>query len=119
MRLLLVLVFALTGCASMQPTPDEWTGNERLAFGLSVAAHSLDAGTTMAADWDRCSEANPIIGSEPSDAAIIALKFAAVGFGYWLHNSPKIDDVAAARYSFASAVIIGAIGIRNSRQDCY
>lgn len=120
MKLLLTIVLViLSGCASMRPNPDEWTDRERLAYGLSVAAHAADAGTTIAADWDKCSERNPILGSQPSDASIVAFKFAVLGFGYWLHNSPKIDDVAAARYSFASAVIIGAIGIRNSRQDCY
>ncbi len=116
---LAIALVMLSGCASMRPNADEWTDKERLAFGLSIAAHTLDAGTTIAADWDRCGEMNPILGSEPSDASIVAFKFAVLGFGYWLHNSPKIDDVAATRYSFASAVIIGAIGVRNSQQDCF
>ena len=115
---LAIALVMLTGCASMRPNPDEWTDKERLAFGLSIAAHTLDAGTTIAADWDRCGEMNPILGSEPSDASIIAFKLAAIGFEYWLYNSPN-PTWATHHYGFTSAIVIGAVGIHNSQQDCF
>lgn len=94
----------------------EWTKQEKLAFGLSVAAHMLDLGSSLASD-DRCVENNLILGKNPSDAALIGVKVIAIGFEYWLYSHPGINN--AHWFGYTSAAIHGYYGASNLRNDCY
>lgn len=96
----------------------EWTKNERIAFTLSTAAHLLDLGSSLASD-ERCVERNPILGENPSDAALIGVKVLAIGFEYWLYSSPRFSHSNAHWYGYASAIIHAHVAIGNLRNNCY
>lgn len=96
----------------------EWTRNERIAFALSTAAHMLDLASSVLSD-ERCIERNPILGESPSNAALIAVKVAAIGFEYWLYSSPRLAHSNAHWYGYTSAIIHGHVAIGNFRNDCY
>jgi len=121
MRALLpaVALLALCGC-SLAPNRDEWTDQERVAFGLSTTAHIADLGTTMSAlDGGRCSEANPLLGGAPSDATLIAVKALAIGLEYAYYNSPASRGEHSHWLGYVSAAVVGSIVVWNLNQDCY
>lgn len=121
MKLLLAVVLViLSGCASLRPNPDEWTDKERLAFSLSTAAHLADLGTTMAAlDSGRCTELNPLLGSNPSNGSLIAVKALAIGLEYAFYNSEASRGPHSHWLGFVTATIIGGVTIHNLQQSCY
>lgn len=96
----------------------EWTRAERRAFTLSVLAHSLDLASSLASD-ERCVERNPLLGSHPSDGALIATKLLALGFEFWLYSSPRFRHAPTHMYGYTSALIHGAVAASNFRNDCY
>lgn len=96
----------------------EWTKQERIAFGLSLAAHLLDLGSSLASD-ERCVEKNPLLGTNPSNGALIGTKAIAIGFEYWLYNSPRISSKNTHWFGYTSAIIHGAVGLSNLQNDCY
>jgi len=117
---LAIALVMLSGCASMRPNADEWTDQERVAFGLSTTAHLADMGTTMAAlDGGRCSEANPIYGSNPSDETLIAVKALAIGLEYAYYNSPASSGPNSHWIGYVTAALIGSAVVWNLNQDCY
>jgi len=93
----------------------EWTRQERIAFTLSTAAHAFDLYTSM--QDNNCVESNPILGKNPSDAALVGIKLLAIGTEYILYNSPRIDN--AHWFGYTSALISGYAGYSNTQNECY
>ena len=93
MRAALAIALTLmTGCATLQPNPDEWTDHERISFGLAVAAHAADAATTARGLRGGCVELNPLLGSSPDIGAVIAIKAISLGIMYAIYNTPGMGD---------------------------
>lgn len=114
---LAIALVMLTGCASMRPNPDEWTDKERLAFGLSIAAHAADAVTTARGLEGGCVELNPLLGSAPSISSIIAVKIVVLGLQYVIFNTPGMGDNTHV-YGYIAAGLVGGAAAWNSQQDC-
>lgn len=73
------LAVALSGCASFQA----WQPIDRDLLGVLVACQAVDyMQTENGLDTGEYEESNPIIGSHPSDATLLAFK-AAVTTGMW------------------------------------
>lgn len=121
MKILFTTIIALVlGGCSLAPNRDEWTDQERLAFGLSTTAHLADLGTTIAAlDSRHCKEINPLFGSNPNNGTLIAVKALAIGFEYAYYNSPASRGKRSHWFGYISAVIVGSAAVWNSSQDCY
>jgi hypothetical protein len=64
-------------------------------------------------------EKNPLLGTDPSDGALIGVKLLAIGFEYWLYNSPRFRSNNTHWYGYTSAVIHTAVGLGNLQNDCY
>lgn len=96
----------------------EWTRQERRAFTLSLIAHAIDLGSSLASD-ERCEEQNPLLGRNPSDGALIGVKLIAIGFEWWLYSSPRFAHYPTHYYGYTSAAIHGLIGAKNLTNDCY
>lgn len=96
----------------------EWTRQEKRAFVLSLIGHALDLGTSLASD-DRCEEQNPILGRHPSNGALIGVKLLAIGFEWLLYASPRFRNAPTHYYGYTSAIVHGAAGLSNLRNDCY
>lgn len=141
--LLSLLIWLVAGCAALERQPvdyppahdldqrqviaaeidaafkrSEWDKKERLAFTLSVIGHGLDLASSLTSD-ERCVERNPLLGESPSDGALVAVKLAAIGFEWWLYNSPRFDKQPVYWYGFTSAIIHGATAAKNFTNDCY
>jgi len=114
---MLALALALTGCAALRPNADEWTDKERLAFGASIVGHSVDLASTMQAD-ERCVEKNPLLGSDPSNGALIGVKVLALALEYVFYNSPGMGE-NTHWFGFTSGVVFASVGVHNYRLDCY
>ena len=95
----------------------EWTRQEKIAFTLSTVAHLADLGTSLASD-ERCVESTPLLGKNPSDGKLIAVKLIAIGFEYWLYNSPRFSN-GTQFYGYTAALFHGITAYQNSRNDCY
>lgn len=65
MRILLIFILLLTGCASVRP----WTTEEKVSLGASCLMMAVDIYTTM--EDGEINEVNPLIGRHPSDAKFI------------------------------------------------
>lgn len=96
----------------------EWTANEKRAFILSIIGHTLDLISSLKSD-ERCVERNPILGTNPSDGALIGMKLLAIGFEYWLYNNHSFRSQPTHYYGYTSALIHGYAGISNFKNDCY
>ena len=85
MRLaLLCLLF--TGCATT------WTPSEQIAFSLNVGCNYADyASTEYALGTGRYEEANPLLGKNPSDGTLIAVKALATGAAWWVGDTFEQD----------------------------
>lgn len=64
----------------------EWDATDKVLFGSFVALQVADAAQTRYASHhpERFREANPLLGSQPSDGKIIAIKSLLVGGSYYL-----------------------------------
>lgn len=111
------LALALTGCASLRPNADEWTDQERIAFGASIVGHSVDLASSIQSD-ERCVEANPLLGSSPSNGTLIGVKVLALTLEYLLYNSPGMGE-HTHWFGYASGAIHLGVGVSNYRNDCY
>jgi len=69
MRHLIIIIslIALTGCAGVKP----WTKAEKAMLITSCLAAGADAYTTIKGLNNGCSEANPLMGENPSNAVVI------------------------------------------------
>ncbi len=114
----LAIALALTGCASLRPNAGEWTDQERIAFGLNIAAHTADAATTIDGLGGSCVELNPLLGSNPSAGSVIVMKALVLGLQYAIYNSPDMGENTHV-YGYIAAAITGGAAIWNSQQDCY
>lgn len=112
-----VLALALTGCASLRPNAEEWTDKERVAFAWSIAGHSVDLASSIQSD-ERCVERNPILGSSPSNGALIAVKALALGIEYAIYNTPNMGEHTHWFGYISGAIHLGA-GVSNYQNDCY
>lgn len=112
------LALALTGCAALRPNPDEWTDQERIAFGLNIAAHTADAATTIDGLGGNCVELNPLLGSNPSAGSVIAIKALVLGLQYAIYNSAGMGENTHV-YGYIAAALVGGVAVWNSQQDCY
>ena len=129
----------LTSCASLTERPlpakaagtveqemagvfqrSEWSEHERRAFTLSMIGHGIDLASSVLSD-DRCVENNPILGRNPSNGQLLAVKALAIGFEFWLYNTPRFDRNSKTYwYGYTSAIIHASIGIKNfTTNDCY
>ena len=95
----------------------EWTRQEKRAFALSAIAHSLDLYTSLKSEG--CIEKNPILGEDPSDAALVGVKLFALGFEWWLYSSKRFDRQPTHWYGYTSAAIHGYIAYSNSQNRCF
>ena len=94
-----------------------WTQKEKWAWTASTVAHIADLTTTVhALNSPTCTETNPLLGSNPSVASVVALKAAIISAEYWLQAQDYKDTWL---YSAVSAAVVGAVAIRNTRLDCY
>ena len=96
----------------------EWTSKEKAAFISSIAGHTVDAASSIMSD-ERCVENHIFLGKNPSNAQLIGIKLVAIGFEFWLYNSPSVTSENTHWYGFTSAVLHGAVGVSNFRNDCY
>lgn len=64
----------------------DWDATDKVLFGTFVGLQIVDGAQTSYASHhpDEFREANPVLGSHPSDAKIILFKSALVGGVYWL-----------------------------------
>ena len=72
------LLIILTGCGTARP----WTNAEKVMLGASWIATGADAYTTVQGLNNGCSEANPIVGSDPSNATVIGFAVL-IQLGFW------------------------------------
>ena len=72
MKYLLILLFLLSGCASL-PQPRPWTTGEKALLVASCVAMVADGYTTIDGMHNGHSETNPIMGRHPSDAKVISV----------------------------------------------
>lgn len=95
----------------------QWTKQEKIAFTLSALTNAADLYTSLNDDGT-CVETTPLLGKHPSDGALIGVKLLALGFEYWLYNSPRFDR-GTHWYGFTSAVYHGITAYTNSQNDCF
>ena len=64
----------------------DWDTTDKVLFGTFVGLQIIDGAQTSYASHhpDEFKEANPLLGSHPSDAKIVLVKSAVVGGVYWL-----------------------------------
>lgn len=87
---------------------------DRIAFGAQVVIGILDVVTTMHAVHSGCPETNSLIGSHPSDGAIIGFAvIRTIGFYYLLDHSG-----AAGRAFTWGANATGAAIVANNLKGC-
>lgn len=68
---LLILISIVSGCSSFTLEPRAWTKSEKTAALFYITAHTADAITTEnILNRPGFSEANPLMGSHPSDTEI-------------------------------------------------
>lgn len=113
-----VLCALLTGCATLEPNPGEWTPLEKAAFAYSAGGHAVDFASSAMSDG-RCIERNLILGDSPSNAALATVKAMALGIEYAVYNSPNIDSEHTHWLGFTSGTIHLGFGISNFQNDCY
>ena len=65
--LLIIMLITITGCASAKP----WTTAEKAMLVASCVAAGADAYTTIQGLNNGCSEAQPVMGEDPSNAVVI------------------------------------------------
>lgn len=91
-----------------------WTDKEKLAWGASATAHIADLVTSL--NSPNCVETNPLLGDNPSNGSLIAVKAGAIAFEYWLQSQ---DYEHSWVFSAASTVIHGYFAATNMQNDCY
>lgn len=96
----------------------QWTKKEKIAFTLSTIANVADLATSVASD-ERCVERNPLLGKSPSDASLIVVKLLAIGFEYWVYNSPRFENQETHWFGYTSTAIHAWNAYSNSRNNCY
>ena len=71
---LLILVFAIPGCATLKPHPKPWSKTDKLLAAYFIAGHTFDAYTTerLQDHPERFYETNPFLGRHPKDHEIVA-----------------------------------------------
>lgn len=81
----IVLILILLAVLPKDCRAAEWDNTDRALFGTFVGLQVADGLQTHYAvkHPEQFREANPLLGSEPSDAKIILFKSAAVGIVYW------------------------------------
>ena len=104
-------------------TDNGWTGWNKFWFASAIGGQAADVvSTEHALDSGDCSEANPILGDDPSTGAVVALKVAIVGAAVWFteYALDGHDSQQRARnwvYGSLAAFGFGAAAW-NSSQDC-
>ena len=70
---ILILVFAIAGCARLRPHPKPWDKTDKVLAGYFLAGHAADAYTTEKfLDYpDRFYEKNPVLGKHPRDEEVV------------------------------------------------
>jgi len=106
----------LSGCA-LQPRASEWTDQERIAFGASLAGHAVDLGSSLASD-DRCVEKHIFLGEHPSNGALIGIKALAIAAEYLIYNSPGMGE-HTHWFGYVSGAIHFGVGVSNLQNECY
>lgn len=113
----LLLALCLTGCATLAPNADEWTQQERVAFGASLAGHGVDLASSMQSD-ERCIEQHLILGDNPSNGALIGIKALAIAAEYLIYNAPGLGP-NTHWFGYVSGAIHFSVGVSNYGNDCY
>ena len=102
---------------------NSWTGWNKFWFASAIAGSTADALTTInALDDGKCSEGNPLLGSNPSSGAVILFKAGAVGLSYWITEYAMKDSpsqVQARNWLYGILTVTGfGAAAWNSAQDC-
>lgn len=87
--LLLCAAAALSGCSVWQPA-------EQRAFAFSMACQAVDLMQTDAALENGMHEANPLLGSHPSDGKLVAAKVVAVAGTFYLAEAVNPENRVTA-----------------------
>ena len=83
--LIIILLITLSGCASARP----WTKSEKVMLIASCIAAGADAYTTIEGLNSGCSEAQPVMGENPSNAMVIGFTgIIQAAFIVWAHYYP-------------------------------
>lgn len=100
-----------------------WTTWNKFWFGMAIGGQAADVATTLhAIDGPYCSEANPLLGSDPDDAVLIGVKVLVLGLSYavieyWLpaEQRQKSRNIV---YGTLGTLGFGA-ATWNATRDCY
>ena len=109
-----LLFLLLQGCA-MSTVPFDTT-EKVLATGM-IAGQAWDGASTIDGLNRGCTEGNPLIGSDPSDGTIIAVKVLVAGGLLWIAN--LTDDHTIRKVVLGIGMITGVgAGAYNSTLEC-
>lgn len=107
-HVLLAISLALSACAH---TP-RWSAGDQWAFAGAAGCHATDAYQTSWGMDHGFREGNPLVGSNPSDEKIAAIK--AAGLGYlWLVEDRMDDHAQRTAVSAAVAAVCTLVVIHN------
>lgn len=102
-------------------SPVAWTGWNRFWFSAAVGGQAADAATTVHALDGGCRELNPILGSDPSPAAIVAFKLGVMGLAWLITERwTPVESRQSGRNWVYGALGVAGMGAAawNSCQDC-
>jgi len=107
-------LMALRDIPTPTPARDERWKKWEVAFQVANAADF--AGTAYCLSVDRCTEGNPLYGSNPSTAKLLAIKAGTGALHYWLVSEIAKTDPGTARVvAMVSTFVIGGVAIANLR----
>jgi hypothetical protein len=110
-----LIMLWLSGCA-MSKVPFDTT--EKVLVGGMIAGQAWDGASTINGLNRGCTEGNPLIGENPSDATIIGVKVLVAGGLLWIANAT--DDHLIRKVVLGIGMITGAgAGLYNSTLDCH
>lgn len=100
-----------------------WTGWNKFWFTSAIGGQAADAITTVnALDGGKCSEGNPILGSNPSTGAVVLLKTGIFGLSYYITEylyKDKPSQVQARNWIYGVLTVTGfGAAAWNTSQDC-
>jgi len=100
-----------------------WTSWNRFWFTSAISGQAADVVSTQLKLNDGCSEANPLLGNNPSVGIMLLTKAAVIGTLYWCTESYLSDasnQQKARNWIYGTAAIIGwSMAGYNMSVDCY
>lgn len=101
---ILLAALLLTGCSAWQP-------RDQRAFAFAAACHAVDL---MQTDWaleqgGRFKEGNPLLGDNPSDNELMAVKALALGATWWLAEFSVAPEARWKAILFSTIPCLAAV----------